>query len=129
MHDIDLGRWRTQGKGVVIIGCGSSHDVMCSRCSFSQDNAHMGDIGLLDGVNQGLSQAQKFSLFSNISNINTGGILKPDNGDPVSTALGDEFIHLDQALAVKLPANARVGCVFRIVCAQKSLVVSDEAHQ
>ncbi len=69
MHDIDLGRWRTQRKGVVIIGCGSSHDVMCSRCSFSQNNAHMGYIGLLDGVNQGLSKAQKFCFFSNISHV------------------------------------------------------------
>jgi len=89
----------------------------------------MGYIGLLDGVNQGLSKAQKFCLFSNISNINTRGILKPYNGNPVSTALGDKLIHLDQALAVKLSSNARVGCVFRIVCAQKPLVVSNEAHQ
>jgi hypothetical protein len=57
MHDIDLGRWRAQGECVVIIGCGSSHDVVSGRSSFSQDDAHMGDIGLLDRVNQGLPQA------------------------------------------------------------------------
>jgi hypothetical protein len=55
------------------------------------------------------------------------GVLEPDNGHPVPPAEGDELVHLDQALAVELAADARIVGIFGIVLPQKSLAVADDS--
>jgi hypothetical protein len=50
-------------------------------------------------------------------------------GNAVPAAQGDELVHLDQALAVELAADAGIVGVFGIVLAQVTLSVADAAHQ
>ena len=87
-------------------------------------------MGSLDGVDQGLAQTQQFSLFRIVAHIDPGGVLDPDNGQTVSGAESDEFIHLHQTLTVQLAADThRAGSlVFRVVH-QQALDVGHNAHQ
>ena len=113
----------------MVVRCGPSHDVMGRGSSLSEYNAYHGHIGLLNGVYERLSQGQQFRLFRNVSHIDAARVLKPDDGNPVSPAEGDEFIQLDQSLAVELSPYAWIGCILGIVLAQKSLSIANKPHQ
>ncbi len=43
--------------------------------------------------------------------------------------MGHEFVHLDQPLAIELPANPRVRGVFRIAFWQESLTISNDSDE
>ncbi len=129
MHDVDFRGGHAQGEGVVAVGRGAAHDIVRRCRSLAQDNEHLGYVGLLDGVDQALAQAQQFGLLGDVAHVDAAGVLEPDDRDAVAAAQGDELVHLDQTLAVELAADARIIGVFRVVRLEETLAVADGAHQ
>ncbi len=106
VHDVDLGGGGAQGEGVVVVALGAAQHVVSGGGAAAQGDLHHGQLAGLDGVDQGLAQAQQLGDLGVIAHVDAGGILDPDHGQAVTGAQGDELVHLDQALAVQLAAGA-----------------------
>ena len=52
MHDVDFGERGAEGEGVVVVGLRAAHDVVGGGGPFAQDDAHHGEVGLFDGVDE-----------------------------------------------------------------------------
>ena len=99
----------------------------------AQGDLHHGQVAVLDGVDQGLAQAQQLGDLGVVAHVDAGGILNPHHGDAVTGAQGDELVHLDQALAVQLAAGAHgLAVLLHLVLGvvgEHALLVGHHAHQ
>ena len=87
------------------------------------------ETGILNGINQALSKAQKFCLFRLISHINATGVLKPQHRNMVPGTECHKLIHLNQSLTVEFSAHAEgLLAVLRII-QQKALHICHKAYQ
>ena len=129
VHHVNFSGGGAQRERVVTVGRGAAHDVMCCGGSLAQHHQGHGNVGLLDRKNQRLAQSQQFCFFGDISHIDAAGVLEPYDWHPVAAAVDHKFVHFDQPLAVQFAADARVRGVFRIILAEKSLAVANDAYQ
>ena len=133
VHDVDLRGRSAQRERVVVVALRTAQHVVGRGGAAPEGNLHHGQAGGLDGVNQGLAQAQQLGDLGVVADVDAGGVLNPDHGDAVTGAERDELVHLNQALAVQLAARTHRLAVFlhlilRIV-GEHALLVGYHAHQ
>ena len=131
MHNVDLGGSGAQGEHVAAGALRTTHDIVSSSGALTHGDFHLGNISVLDGVDQGLAQAQQLGFLSGIADVDTGGILQPNDGQTVTGAEGDELVHLHQALTIQLAANAdgAAGRGILGIVGDQALVVGDNTGQ
>ena len=92
VHNINFSCDRSQRKRIVTVSRWSAQDVMRCRRALAEHDQHHGDIRLLDGVDQRLTQAKQLGLFRQVTDIDPGCVLKPDDRNAVPPAEGYEFV-------------------------------------
>ena len=106
---------------------------MRSGGALAERDLHHRQLAGLDGIDQALAEAEELRALSVVADVDTGGILDPQHRDAVTGAEGDKFVHLDEALAIQLAANAHRLTVGRHlilgVVHQHTLIVSDNADE
>ena len=131
MHNVDLSGSGAQREDVAAGALRATHDVVSSSSALTHGDFHLRHISVLDGVDQGLAQTQELCFLSGIADVDAGGILQPDDGQAVTGAEGDELVHLHQALAIQLAADADGAAlrgILRIV-GDQALMVGDNTGQ
>ena len=103
---------------------------MGRRRPLPQDDAHHGELGLLDGVDQGLAEGEQFGFLGEVAHIDAGGVLQPDDREVVASAKGDELGLLDEPLSVVLPSHRRIGTLgVGGITRENALPVADEGDR
>ena len=133
VHDVDLGGSGADGEGVVVVALRAAEDVVRRGGALAERDLHHRQLAGLDGIDQALAEAEELGALRVVADVDTGGILDPQHRDSVTGAEGDKLVHLDEALAIQLAANAHRLTVGRHlilgVVHQHTLIVSDNADE
>ena len=130
VHHHDLGARRTERERVVVVRRWPAHHVVRGGRALSEHDEHHRHVRLLDRVDQRLAEAEQFGLLRGVADVDPARVLEPDHRHAVAAAVGDELVHLDEALAVELAADADVvGRVLGILHAEQPLTIADDADE